>query len=745
MWPLLKHVLVFVVSTILPGYCLTRRLMRSTGLLETVVMSLSLGLIIPSTLVFVVAWILTTTINGPLVIAVSVITILATVPWRLPSGPKVTRVEIAIVLSLAAVALGMLQVTEMHSVGPLHLFDSCMHSIVLYLQQADGSGWSLYEPATDAYTTYVVRHAMTPGLGLSSVIEDVRAANGAMIANAMVLMGRAGVDVLALIFLFLIAGSATLVASAYLDAWWARASVGIATLLGTHGVVAYLLNENAFGLAFGCVLLFLLLKRPVRALEMAVAGAVFGFVVGCRIPALMWVFPLAILLRGIGSYWPFLAGFVLSYLPWGAIFTVLKGHPFYFPFWPDVTVDHEIFGFRFNFRPLNWPFYDHLVRIPENVLPPLLYVPVKLIKSTGGPLLAAALVGFVALRPIQVIPYRRWVCATWALPVALSLAVQAYLDYEKTSYLALGMPVFPLMLAGFLECVLTTGKRGWAIGTFSILAVFLSVAPKWLANVDVPVDPRAHTEYRVVIPDNNNYDRLNYRPLERKREELAAIAVFPGFQDIVLHHSLWKVLTHPAEGPKFESGQVVVRFDTEGPKDIELPIRAATSQPRIPPPDPVLPADIREFEIMYFLVNLKVPTGPEPRVRLVSRPDRFIISIDPGPPPHTPRYITFYVDEETSEYWWERFQLVDVLLAGKPLTTRNLGFIVKQGEKQAAHVSIVTNIALYPQPDVKREISCKGYICEWQWTVLKPNGEPDQAPLPQPGEEVLDIRGPILF
>jgi hypothetical protein len=746
---LLLNVLAATAAIVLPGYCLNRRLLRSGGFVETVVMTLALGLSIPPTIVFVAVWALGTTISAPVVFGVSAAVVIACRPWSLPAGPRATRTEAAVVAVLAAAALAVLQVTEIHSVGSFHLFDSCMHSIVLYLQQYDGTGWSLYDPATDAYTTYVVNHAMSPGLGLRSVIHDVRAANGAMMASTMVLLGRAGVDLLAVVFLFLIAGGATLVASAYLTSWWARLAVGLATLAGAHGAIAYLLNENAFGLAFGCVLLFLLTKRPNRTGESVAAGALLGFAIGCRIPALMWILPVALILVGCPrrTWIAFGSGLLLSYLPWAAIYSALKGHPFYFPFESDVVVRHRLLGLDFSFRPLNWPFHDTLVRVPGHVLPPLFYVPIRILQSGGALLVAATLAGFALVRPVEGIRYPRWVAAAWALPVTASLAVQAYLDYEKASYLALGLPVVPLALAGFWAGIVRARRRLLIAGAWAVLAIGLAFVPGVLAGIDVPLDPRAHSEYRVVIPDNNNFERLHPKPEEQMRSELGRIALLPGFQDIVLRSDLWATLTRQPEGPRFESGRIVARFDMDEPKEIEFPVHATIEPPDLPPEDPMLPADIREFEIMYFMVHLRIPTGPEPRVRLVSRPDRFLIQVDPGPPPYAPRYVSFLVDEETSDLWWERFQDVDVEVGGRRLETRNLGFVVRQGDRQAGHVSIVTNLASPPQPRVEREIACKGATCRWEWTRLRPDGtaEPaEDAPTP-PGEPILGIRGPVLY
>ena len=87
----------------------------------------------------------------------------------------------------------------------------------------------------------------------------------------------------------------------------------------------------------------------------------------------------------------------------------------------------------FEFRPLNWPFYDELIRTPDHSLPPLLLLPLLVLRSTGSALVAATLLGFVTcfVKPRSI--SHGLVALAWAGPIVCFLLVLAYNDYEKAS------------------------------------------------------------------------------------------------------------------------------------------------------------------------------------------------------------------------------------------------------------------------------------------------------------------------
>ena len=92
-----------------------------------------------------------------------------------------------------------------------------------------------------------------------------------------------------------------------------------------------------------------------------------------------------------------LVAFGLAFLPWLLIYGIVIGDPLYHTK-SHFELEQTILGFDVVFRPLNWPFYDEVVRISAHVLPGLYYMPVKIVQSAGSLLLAAMLVGLVTLR-----------------------------------------------------------------------------------------------------------------------------------------------------------------------------------------------------------------------------------------------------------------------------------------------------------------------------------------------------------
>lgn len=759
MWVLINLVAI-VLGVFVPAYVLARRLTSPTNLLESALFTVGIGLSVVPTVVFVVAWILGVSYSAPLVFGVSIALTLAARPWGLSLPKKPSREEVLVVLFLIAVVFVAMLITEFHSVGLFRYFDSCLRSIVLYLKQSDGAGWSLFDPESGSYVTYVLNHPAESVLGISPVIEDVRATNGALQAVFMVLAGRAMDEIVTLLMYFILSGSATLIAAFYVSSWRLRLAIGVATLFGLHGVMAYMLNENAFGVSTGTLMLFLLLRRPSRSGELFLAGFLLGFTVGCRLPAIAWLVPVVFALRA--TSWRSLAivlgSFLLSFLPWALVYWILRGNPLHLPGQPDVMIQQDFLGISFTTRPLNWPIADSLTRLPEHAIPPLFYIPIHILRSGGSILVAATVLGFASLRSRENLRSPMLVVTTWVAPILGLLLLQRYIDYEKASYLAMTMPAMPLLLASLAARLQKKEQRWLWLVSWAVLAAGLAFVPRLLVGIDVPPDPAAHRDYRVVIPDTSRFEWQNERTHDEERSILGELAFFPKGQDIVYRSELWESLRHAPEGPLFESGRIYVRFNFRGPKDIVFPVKASVEAPTLPEILPTRPRTIREFEIMVFLVHLRVNTGPEPKVRLISSMEDFRIEIDPGPPPHEPRYVSFAVDEQLSDYWYERCDKYPVFVAGERVPSRGLGFRITHegGEKSANFITVVTNLAIPEQPVAKEDFNCFSERCSYEWMIFRDDGEPDPGPdAPAqvdsywtesvPPRAVLPIQRPVLY
>ena len=709
-----------LASLILPGYCLTRRLIRSADLLERSIYAVGLGLVVVPTTTFILSWALGLPFTRLFVLSVSLGIVLLCRPWSLPEATRATREQALALGALLVSALLLLQFTHIRAGSSFELFESCLHLMALFLQQYDGSGWTLFDPELGHYVTHVLDHPATPVLGLDLMIEDQRAANGAVMAVMFVLSGRAGIEVATTLFFFVIAGAAALVARTHVDSRAARIAVGAATLAGAHGLMAYMVNETVFCLAAGLLVLALLVRNDPRMPEMAAVGLLLGFGVGSRLAALLWLLPAWLLLRRFSSRARLAAagGFAISVLPWLLVPWILEGSPLFHSLPDGATVEHTMLGGFFEFRPLNWPFYESLVRAPGHVLPALLLLPVWVFRSAGSIMLAAMLVGFVLLWRKGEKRSLGWVVVAWAAPIAIFLHLLVYTDYEKASWLVLGAPVVPLMLAGFVSGAGRRGIRAPVFCTWALLSCGLAFLPRWLAGVELPEDPRG---YSIVSP---NF-RLEPRFEEDARRDLGRAALFPSLQAIGSRSALLKTLAHPYGGRPFRSGAIMVYMDCPELDEVRFPVNATIEEPSLPEFTSVKPFTIIHTLGERFYIHLRIDSSPWVDVRLIDRQGRFRVMIDPGPLPHVPRYVTFMVDDQ----WDIGFQGValTVEVNEQPLPLSRLGYLVYKEEsgEPFCDLRLVTNLAAPKPPPESRRVRYGPVEYRYDWTLFEPERTPE--------------------
>ena len=747
-----------LVAFLLPGYFLARRFLRVSSWLEAVVFSIALGLSVVPTMAFLLAWALGVPFSPPIVLAPAVALILLARPWRLGPRPKASKEDLVALLVCIASAAVLLQLTDFHSVGPVGYFGSCLHSIALYWVQSDGSGTAIFDPSLDACVTYVINHTPRPILGVSQLLYDVRPANGALFTSVMVLAARAAGEIITLLVFTGIVGASTLIARTYLDDWRLRVAVGLLTLVSLHGIMAYMVNENALALAIGLVLLLLLLRERERERERErlgeaiAAGFLLGFVFGLRLPALLWLLPVALLVLSDGwrARLATAAAFVVAALPWAIVPWIVGGEPFTYRTHDGVNVAHEVLGLEFLFRPLNWPIHEQLVRIPEHVLPAVAYLPIKILQSMGSVVLSMMLIGFAVMGPArEALRFPRLLVLLWAGPLMLILLGQIYLDYEKASYVLLTLPVMPLVLAAFVSRLRRTPGRLVPLSSWAALSLGLAFLPSALARIDVPVDPRAHTVYDVVDPNGNEIEWTNPRSDDAIRRELGAVTVLPGLHEVLRSSRLWLGLSRTCR--LFEAGRVHVRFGENSPDEARLTLEASVTEPPLPPSFPLKPVTVSQLLMASTLFHLRLPVGPTPTLHLRSDLGGMDLRIDAGPGPQELRYVSFLVDERNEQELAPA--RVQVELEGKPVHTRGLGYHVSHPRVEADRLAVVTNLEVPPQSDTASPIFWLGSFGTGSWHVYGPDGSPDPGGPADPGgrrrvearQPAIGVSGPVLF
>jgi len=720
------NLLLLLIGFAIPGYLLSRRLVRSSGPLETAVFSAALGISVIPTLVFLAMLALQRPLSMGLVLAVGLLVTLACRPWRLERLPTPSRNQVLLLVSVVVASLVFLQLIDFRDQEPYSFFDACVRWALLKHTLQDGSGWSLYNAEMGDFITYVFRAPADHGLSFHAMLEDVRPAASMLLGSFVLLIGAGADEVLSLVVYFIVLGGSVLIASRWLSRTWAAVLVALVSVVGLHGVLAYMQNENAYGLAMGIAILALVIERPLHRAEYVVVGILLGFATGLRLPALLWVLPVGLLLaraprRQIATVF---VSFLASWAPWAILFWVVRGDPLFIAN-DSWGIETELFGFTVWTRPLNWPLYESLVRVPGNDLPAMLYVPARFLLTTGSVIASAMVIGFVGLRPRKNLPFPRLTVFTWVAPITALLLIHVYTDDEKVSYLAIALATAPLLLARFAQMMATRRLLPAVVGSWVLLSVGLAFVPKLLVDVDVPIDPRAN-EY--VIRGTNYGQPWWARDPEERRRRLDRLAFFPRFTEIEVSSALLDHLSHPPTGPMFESGRILVSLaDNEELRETSIPVRATLEEPLLPEFGSSAPEDVDFIANHLLVVHLRLETSPEPTVLIDSRPERLRLAIDPGPPPHEPRFISFHLDENLLadlEYTpgvgedapRGRRPEFTVEVGGVEVPALGLGYQVEVGGEVLDYISIVTNLELPELPPARGEMACEEGQCEY-WVV----------------------------
>lgn len=763
----LVSLFLLLAGICVPGWALVRRFLRPEGVVEEAVYSLAVGIAVVPSLTFAVAWSLGLPFSTLLVLSVAAVLVLGCRPWSLPAGAKGVpgKRETSALLVLVALALGMYLLTDFHSVRSFRFLECCLHSVASYLSIGDDPSWSLYDPWSGSDITYAIARPSGPVFDLGLWDREQRLFNGAVIATFMKLTGRAAIEVAGLVVFFLLLGSSTLIAGRYLRGWPARIAVGLATTVGLHGLIGYMVNESSLALVMASSLLALLLRPRVSRGGMVLAGVLLGGAIASRYSAWALLLPVGWAVsriaqrEGIPARRALLLGLAVVMGPWLLAYGVLEGNPLFHSH-AALEIPHTLFGIDFQFRPLNWPFHDALVRPPDDLVPPLFYVPLKFVQSLGSLLVAAALLGFVSVVRDRGARGDLILVVTWALPLTAFMMVLADIDHEKLSWLLVAAPVLPLLLARFLERAWIPSSR-WAfvIGA-TVLSVPLAFLPVTLLSVEIPVDGR---ELPFYIPDGDNFNPDSIAP--ETREALGRFALLPSMHSVATEGRLWRALSHPkGEAP---SGRVFARLDGHETTRLSFTVEASTTPPALPEPVLLEPNALLHFVNMYIVVYLRIESADTIEVHVEGRPEGLRLDIDPGPLPHTDHYVMFMLDEQMSDMLpVGDLHLVRAFVGGRALDTRGLGYLVHQDGASSPRVSLVTNLRLPEQPYERRAFPCGKSRCEAEWGLIGADGRVLRKQNPAApreaakggsvntgtvvdagleGEAVLDIVGPVCW
>lgn len=740
-WVLLSLGLL-AAGLLLPGYLLARRFCRPRGLVEEAVYATGLGLFLVPASTFAVAWGLGLPFRLPLLLAVAAALSLAAVPWRLPARVRAgdRRAEILVLIALVGFAVVLLQWTDLRAVRAFRFLECCLHSVASYLQLGSDTTFALFDPWSGGDVTYILAHPTEPVFGLRLWSFEQRPLNGAIVATVMLLTGSAGIEVLSLLVFFVVGGTATIIAGRYLRQPLSRLLVGLGTPLALHGLIGYMVNESTFLLAASMLLLALLLRGKADAARLFLAGVLLGCAFGARAAGLFLLLPLALWIpraSAVGTRRGLLAagaGFLLAALPWFVAYAILRGNPLFHTV-ETLEIPHEFLGMEFRFRPLNWPFFDHFVRPPSDVLPTMFYVPVKVLLSAGSLVVAAALVGFARLPRRGGLSSDLALAVAWAGPFTLLMLFLADMDHERITWLLVVMPVLPLALARFGASLATGRRRAMTVAVWVLLAASLGFLPRLAVSVEVPEDPRNLPWYIV------DGDAFNASTMEETREELGRLAFLPSGQEVATRSRLIRTLSRQAETDVARSGRTFVRLDGHGTTRVSFPMHVDEAPPPLPEPIDFAPGDLIQFANQYVLVHVRVTISAEPTVYVTGSPAELRVAIDPGEGPRTERTLSLLIDEQMSDDlpWGESARVV-ISVGSVPVPTRAVGWIVEKGGVETTYPALVTNYRLPEAPEVSGTFPCGDKRCTYRWSSL-----PTGTPPPDPQAPLLPLEAPACW
>jgi len=372
----------------------------------------------------------------------------------------------------------------------------CLYVISLHgIQSHPSESLALYDRLTDDFMHFLIHHDSAHLSGLSQLLYEQRIGNVPLLSPPVALYGMGG--------WFIATVHATVVTAicSYLAireagaAPWSSALSSALLVWAGHILCGYFLNENYFALAMVSFLVWTSLRGSWSVGWLVLVGLVGGHLVGVRHTSVLFLPALAVAIVWAPGFWrhrlrhlglaALCAGVAVA--PWLYINTVMLGNPLTHPkIQPDSdgrVVENVFLGFRFLFKPLNWPFTDAVVRTVWNPFPTFLWLPLLVTRAFGQVATAIGLMGLArawADRRLVV------VLAMFALPHWLALSLLEGVDWEQISYVTPGLVPFVVALAFGLESL---GDRRRALAVLAITAV-VALGSSALRSIDVPVDPR---------------------------------------------------------------------------------------------------------------------------------------------------------------------------------------------------------------------------------------------------------------
>ncbi|MBT9560678.1 MAG: hypothetical protein IV100_31935 [Myxococcales bacterium] len=415
----------------------------------------------------------------------------------LPWFPKRGRV-LLVCLVVAAALLALL--TPVQPVESSKLYAPCIYESSQHVvDNGHRASFSVFDPTLQRWVGHEHQRDVSSGFGLAPILGHQRPGSMAMMGHGLLFLASGsivGVN-FAITLLILLSFSALLRTRLRSDLGVLPLAIGLT--VGALGLALFVVNENLLALALLSSGLAWALNSPAASGEregnelrppdrapLVISGIIFAMAASVRpeiwvmIPGLAW-------LAAGRRMLPLFIGLGLAFLPWIVFNAWVYENPWFHPPFLEARVPQSILGIEFEFHPLNlgWP----PLRGPGDPAPVMFTLPIWHARCFGVLLVALAALG------LMVASWRERLAILLAVaPLELTLMLLVSIDYEKQSYAAMGIAVWPLLVGrGAAAFAARTGLPLWKRVGALLLALTPTIGlPAVIRQSDFAVDTRRH-------------------------------------------------------------------------------------------------------------------------------------------------------------------------------------------------------------------------------------------------------------
>lgn len=504
---LLLYVLIFLLTLLLPGLLITKKLFKDVKGLESLVIGTGIGICLVSLISFSIALFFNIHLEKVIIFAVSAAIILI----------LIKKVPSILCLRLGKREILILILALLFLILFLARYDQKTFNYYCINEESTKLVWGT-NLGDESFSKENAKH------NLLYEINDVRLGGVTVVSGFISLFNWFGARLLYALMMTLIPLFCFLITQKIFKNFILSTSSMFLILLPSLFNLQ-LSDGNIIALMISLLMVYLILKRA----NYGMIGAIFGLLIGVRHIAVLFIIPILFWLYFEKERKRKLINFsvwaTIASLPWlihhQLAFGNIFAHEIIYQFGPNL---HQFLWWKFNFNGLlNYPFYNYIVRTPYNAFPTFLLFPATLIKDLGLIIIAFTLLGFVYLfykkRKLAIL------LILWFVPLYLLLSVQEnWLQPNKMNYIiTIFGPLIIWCIAG-IKWLFSDYRNKLKICLFIVFIILGGTFIKTIQFIDTPEDQRLYEEYPTLVKETKGiysfekekYNQINLLPSFKK-------------------------------------------------------------------------------------------------------------------------------------------------------------------------------------------------------------------------------------